>query len=305
MKLPRAHHLSDAEIAAQLLVVRADLPFLNRESSEARQLLRMQQSPVGGWQLTAGHPANLRFWTQRLAAESRIPQIFAGEIANGMADVLPQATRFPAFTELSLLDDPSLVAEAAGIIAREARSVGLNVLAGIPFPETDAKLISKKIVKTTQQFNIACFAKIAGNDSSGLSGEIGDAASAGFSGVVFDTQSFDAAISGVQSAKNIITMIDWQEENWQQSLVSGIALLRIATADFGDVHQQIHAAISTNSDLKSVACAAVDRLLRFKKWLHSIRPSQTHPMRPFREIAHPKHLKFAAFLAKRLTELAK
>lgn len=305
MKLPRAHHLSDAEIAAQLLFVRANVPFLNRDSSEARQLLRMQQPPVGGWQLSAGHPADLRFWTQQLAAESRIPQIFSGEIANGIADVLPQATRFPAFAELWTLDDPSLVAEAAGIIAREARSVGLNVLAGIPFSESDAKVQSKKTVKTMQQFNIACFARIAGKGSTTVSGDIGDAESAGFSGVMFDAESFDAAISGVQSAKNIITMIDWQEENWQQILVSGIGLLRIAAADFGDVHQQIHAAISTNSDLKSVACVAVDRLLRFKKWLHSIRPSQTHPMRPFREIAHPKHLKFAAFLAKRLSGSAK
>lgn len=305
MKLPRAHHLSDAEIAAQLLFVCANVPFLNRDSSEARQLLRMQQPPVGGWQLTAGHPADLRFWTQQLAVESRIPQIFAGEIAHGMADVLPQATRFPAFAELLTVDDPSLVAEAAGIIAREARSVGLNVLAGIPFPESDAKLQSKKIVKTMQQFNIACFVRVAGKGSNTVSGDIGDAASAGFSGVMFDAESFDAAISGVQSAKNIITMIDWQDENWQQLLVSGVGLLRIAAADFGDVHQQIHAAISTNSELKSVACAAVDRLLRFKKWLHSIRPSQTHPMRPFREIAHPKHLKFAAFLEKRLSESAK
>ena len=103
----------------------------------------MQQSPVGGWQLTAGHPADLRFWTQRLAAESRIPK-FCGRKVNGMADVLPQATRFRRLQNCRYMDDPSLVAEAAGIIAREARSVGLNVLAGIPFPETDAKLISKK-----------------------------------------------------------------------------------------------------------------------------------------------------------------
>ena len=119
-------------------------------------------------------------------------------------------------------------------------------------------------------------------------------ASAGFSGVMFDTQSFDAAISGCSIGKNIIMMIDWQEENWQQSLVSASVYCGSSPRILAMFINKFMRQFQTNSDLKSVACVAVDRLL-VQKWLHSIRPSQTHPMRPFREIAHPKHLKFAAF----------
>jgi beta-glucosidase-like glycosyl hydrolase len=178
MKLPRANHLSPEELAGQLVMPAIHLGFMNRESPQARNVLQMvRKYQVGGFILSGGHPADVRYWTDILQRESKFPLFFAAELEQGLGFTFSYGTKFPHLLCFGAAGDTELVREYAEVVAKEARAVGINLIFAPPlnlacesensFIITDAFHHSAEVVaqmstifiKQVQKYGIACAGK--------------------------------------------------------------------------------------------------------------------------------------------------
>jgi len=178
MKLPRAHHLSSEELAGQLIIPALSPGFMNRESPEARKIFQLvRKYALGGFILSGGHPADVRFWSDSLQRESKYPLFFAAKLGRGPGFNFNHGTTFPHLLCFGAAGDPELVKEYAAVVAKEARAIGLNLIIGPPlnlayeskdkFVITDAFHHSTEVVKEmgtifiteVQKYGIACTGK--------------------------------------------------------------------------------------------------------------------------------------------------
>ncbi|RMF61809.1 MAG: hypothetical protein D6748_00800, partial [Calditrichaeota bacterium] len=128
MKLPRAHHLSSEILAGQVLMPAIQVQFLNRSAPGARKILQwLQRYHIGGLFLFGGHPADIRFWTKYWQQESQYPLMFAADLEGGLGNVFDQGTHFPHALTFGAADDDSFITGLAEVVAKEARSIGINV----------------------------------------------------------------------------------------------------------------------------------------------------------------------------------
>ncbi len=178
MKLPRAHHLSPKELAGQVLMPMIDCRFKNRADSAARKISRMiQRFHVGGFILFYGHPADVRYWTSVLQRESKYPLLFAADLERGLRSVFSEGTLFPHAMAFGAARESHLTEAFAHILAKEIRSVGINVLFGPALDlanDPDNPIINIRafhhspnvvseqadvIIRVVQKYGIACVGK--------------------------------------------------------------------------------------------------------------------------------------------------
>lgn len=178
MKLPRAYHLDTQVLAGQLLMPAFTVTQLNRESPEMRRAVRwLEKYHLGGFILFGGHPAQIHFTTRYLTEHSRFPLLFAADFERGLATVTERGTLFPHALAFGASGSEALVREAAEVMAREIRAVGVNVvfapvldLADNPAdtiinirafharPEEVIRL-ALPFIRTLQEFGLACVGK--------------------------------------------------------------------------------------------------------------------------------------------------
>lgn len=178
MKLPRAHHLPAEVLAGQLIMPVLYVGYQNREAPEFRRIIRMvKQHHVGGFIFFYGHPADLRQWTSELNKVSQFPLMFGADLERGFRSVFAEGTMFPHAMALGAADDLEIAGDFADVLAREARSAGINIffgpsldLANDPanpiiniraYHQSPDKVgqIAERIIKTVQKYGIACVGK--------------------------------------------------------------------------------------------------------------------------------------------------
>ena len=129
MKLPRAHHLSLQELAGQLILPELTVEFLNRRSGELAELLRqMELLQPAGLILRGNHPVDIRLRIEQIQQVVRFPLLLIARPETGLQPAIPHTTLLPHFAAWGIVQDEDLVSEAARVVAREARAVGLNTL---------------------------------------------------------------------------------------------------------------------------------------------------------------------------------
>ncbi len=164
------------------------LDFINRESPAARKILQMiNRYHIGGVILFGGHPADIRYWTIRLQRESRFPLFIAADLERGFHSVFSQGTMFPHALAFGAAGELSLMERFAEVLAKETRSVGINVcfapvldLATDPDnPITNIRALhalpgrvselARVFIKTVQKYGIACVGKhFPGDDATSI-----------------------------------------------------------------------------------------------------------------------------------------
>jgi len=178
MKLPRAHHLPVSELAGQVLMPAIHLSFMNKNSAEAQQIVRMvRESQITGLCFLSGNAADVRFWTDYLQKESKYPLLFAANFERGLGSVFTPGTVFPHSLCFGAAGNSQLVTDFAEAAAREARSVGINVvfapvldlaedpqnpIVNIRCWHRDPEVVAEYgqlFIETIQKYGIACVAK--------------------------------------------------------------------------------------------------------------------------------------------------
>ncbi len=81
---------------------------------------------VGGFVLFGGPDGEVRALTKDLRQRSRVPLLIGAELERGAAQQFPGTTGMPPLAALAALDDRNIVARAAKMTAREARTIGVN-----------------------------------------------------------------------------------------------------------------------------------------------------------------------------------
>lgn len=178
MKLPRPHHMPVSELAGQLLMPALHLSYMNKHSAAARRIIEMvRECRVTGFVLLSGHPAGVRFWTDFLQKESKYPLLFAANFEKGLGNVFTPGTLFPHNLCFGAAGNKQLVIDFAEVVAKEARSVGMNVvfapvldlaedphnpIVNVRCWHADPEVVSeygRLFIDTIQKHGIACVAK--------------------------------------------------------------------------------------------------------------------------------------------------
>jgi beta-N-acetylhexosaminidase len=178
MKLPRAHHLPVNELVGQVLMPAIHLSYMNKNSKAAQKIIQMvKRCQITGLCLLGGHPADVRYWTDYLQKESKYPLLFAANFERGLGNVFTPGTLFPHNLCFGAAGSKKLVADFAEVVAKEVRSVGMNVVFGpmldlaedpqnpivnIRCWHSDPKVVSEYgqlFIETIQKYGIACVAK--------------------------------------------------------------------------------------------------------------------------------------------------
>jgi len=178
MKLPRAHHLSAEELAGQVLMPKLEIGFRNINAAPAQKILRLlKRYHIGGFILFNGHPADIRFWTARLQQESHFPLLIGADLERGLRSVFAGGTMFPHALAFGAAGEENLVKSFAEVLAREARSVGVNLFFGPVLDlANDAEnpivnirafhsrpavvsRYAKTVIESVQRFGVACVGK--------------------------------------------------------------------------------------------------------------------------------------------------
>lgn len=178
MKLPRAHHISAEELTGQLIMPALHLGFVNRNSSAARRILQwVHRYHVTGFILFGGHPAGVRFWTDFLQKESKYPMLFAADLERGLHSVFSGGAMFPHALSFGAAGKEEHVVRFAEVLAKEARSVGINVIfapvldladgpenpiINIRALHSDPEVVARYgqlFIETVQKYGIACVGK--------------------------------------------------------------------------------------------------------------------------------------------------
>lgn len=129
MKLPRAHNMTIDELAGQMVMPSVNLHFFNRSSPDAHRLVRfVRKYKPGGIILFGGHPSDVHYWVRKLQDISTYPLLVAADLERGVGGLFRSGTMFPHALAWGAADDFSLVEEGAGIIATEARVLGINTI---------------------------------------------------------------------------------------------------------------------------------------------------------------------------------
>ncbi|MGH7702331.1 MAG: glycoside hydrolase family 3 N-terminal domain-containing protein, partial [Gemmatimonadales bacterium] len=81
---------------------------------------------VGGFVVFGGTSAELRALTADLVKRAGRPLLIAADLERGAGQQVQDLTEFPPPLALASLGDPDVIRWAAGVTAREARSVGIN-----------------------------------------------------------------------------------------------------------------------------------------------------------------------------------
>ena len=178
MKFPRAHHLPVNELAGQLLMPALHLSYMNKNSASAQRVVKMlREFQLTGFVLLGGHPADVRFWTEYLQKESKYPLLFAANFEKGLGNVFTPGTLFPHNLCFGAAGNKRLVIDFAEVVAKEARSVGMNVvfapvldlaedphnpIVNVRCWHRDPGVVSEYgqlFIDTIQKYGIACVAK--------------------------------------------------------------------------------------------------------------------------------------------------
>lgn len=178
MKLPRPHHLSAEELAGQVLMPKLEIGFRNINAAPGQKILRLlKRYHIGGFILFNGHPADIRCWTALLQGESRFPLLIGADLERGLRSVFAGGTMFPHALAFGAAGEENLVKSFAEVLAREARSVGVNLFFGPVLDlANDAEnpivnirafhsrpavvsRYAKIVIETVQRFGVACVGK--------------------------------------------------------------------------------------------------------------------------------------------------
>ncbi|MDQ6885911.1 MAG: hypothetical protein M3068_01320 [Gemmatimonadota bacterium] len=93
---------------------------------EQDRIARALALGVGGFVLFGGPEAEVRSLTKDLRQRSKVPLLIGAELERGAAQQFPGTTGMPPLAALAALDDRNIVARAAKMTAREARTIGVN-----------------------------------------------------------------------------------------------------------------------------------------------------------------------------------
>ena len=178
MKLPRAHHLPTSDLAGQVLMPAFHVSFMNKSNTSAQRIVQMvKEHQVSGFILFGGHPADIRFWTDFLQKESEYPLFLAADLERGLGSVFTWGTLFPHSLCFGAAANKKHVIDFAEVVAKEARSVGINVIfapvldladdpqnpiVNIRAWHSDPEVVTEYgqlFIETVQEYGIACVAK--------------------------------------------------------------------------------------------------------------------------------------------------
>ncbi len=115
-----------AEISAQLIMPRLDIPqYLNDENYQL-SIKRLCELNVGGFCVFNGDMQAVAKVTQELQNQVKIPLIFSADFENGLRMRLEDGTEFPHSLALGNSKDYESIGTIARAIALEARSIGIH-----------------------------------------------------------------------------------------------------------------------------------------------------------------------------------
>jgi beta-N-acetylhexosaminidase len=130
------HKMSLEEKIGQMLMIRAQTEFFNLASPAYLQLRdTIRRHHIGGVLLTVAsesgavfhnQPYEAAMLTNQLQRDSEWPLIFAADFERGLAMRFHGTTGFPAAMAFAATGNPQYAAEMAGVVAREARAIGVE-----------------------------------------------------------------------------------------------------------------------------------------------------------------------------------
>ena len=89
---------------------------------------RALELEVGGFILFGGDEEGVRQLTKELRQRSRVPLLIGADLERGAGQQFSGATGLPPLAAISSLNDPDAVRRAARLTAREARTMGVNLV---------------------------------------------------------------------------------------------------------------------------------------------------------------------------------
>lgn len=127
--IPTVRELSLDEKIGQLFIYAGHGVFMNAESPAYEQFLRqVRDNHVGGIIWFVSDVYETAWLTDRLQRASRVPLFISADLESGMGMRFPDATFWPWPMAVAATGDPKLAEEEGRLVAREARTLGINFI---------------------------------------------------------------------------------------------------------------------------------------------------------------------------------
>ncbi len=125
--IPRVEDLTLDEKIGQLFVVAAHGVFMSEASPEYQKLLHhVRDNHVGGVIWFVSNVYETAWLNARLQREARVPLLISADLEAGIGMRFEDTTYWPPAMAVAATGDPSLAEREGRIVAREARTIGIN-----------------------------------------------------------------------------------------------------------------------------------------------------------------------------------
>jgi beta-glucosidase-like glycosyl hydrolase len=148
--IPPIERLSLDEKIGQLFVVVGHGVFMSESSMAYEQMLHhVRGNHVGGVMWSVSNVYETAQLTARLQSVSRVPMLISADLESGMGMRFLDTTYWPWAMAVAATGDPSLAEQEGRVVAREARTVGIN---HIYAPIADVNVDADNPVINTRSF---------------------------------------------------------------------------------------------------------------------------------------------------------
>lgn len=125
--VPRLEELTLDEKIGQMFVCNGRAGFMNEASPTYKALLhQVRDNHVGGVIWTISNVYETAHLDRMLQAEARVPLLISADLESGIGMRFVDTTVWPSAMALAATGDPSLAEAEGRVVAREARSIGVN-----------------------------------------------------------------------------------------------------------------------------------------------------------------------------------
>src|SRR5437879_9911017 len=134
----------------QMFGVRANGVFMSESSREYQQLLhQVRDNHVGGVVWFLSNVYETAVLNQKLQRASRVPLLISADLEAGMGMRFVDTTFWPSAMAVAATGDPTLAEREGSVVAKEARSVGINQIYA---PVADVNVAPDNPVINTRSF---------------------------------------------------------------------------------------------------------------------------------------------------------
>jgi beta-N-acetylhexosaminidase len=125
--IPTIEQLSLDEKIGQMFVIQGRGVFMSESSSAYQQLLhQVRENHIGGVIWSVSNVYETAQLSARLQGAARVPLLISADLESGMGMRFLDTTYWPWAMALAATGDPSLAEAEGRVVAREARTVGVN-----------------------------------------------------------------------------------------------------------------------------------------------------------------------------------